>query len=114
LITPFFCHALDTVRPQTRECVQWIFRNILSARARWLLPWRSANRINRPNERFVSWLRILACRVILAFWHTAYMDFAMTPVTDDEDLEMFLMPAAPAFLEQEHRRQHAHEHAAAA
>jgi hypothetical protein len=25
----------------------------------------NANRINRPNERFVSWLRILACRVIL-------------------------------------------------
>jgi hypothetical protein len=39
-----------------------------------------------------------------------YMDLAMTPVTDDEDLEMFHTPSAPAFLAQEHRRQHAHEH----
>jgi hypothetical protein len=30
-----------------------------------------ASPINRPNERFVSWLRILACRVNLALWHTA-------------------------------------------
>jgi radical SAM superfamily enzyme YgiQ (UPF0313 family) len=47
-----------------------------------------------------------------------YMDLAMTPVTDDEDLEMFHTPSAPAFLEQEHRRQHANaearEHAAVA
>jgi hypothetical protein len=35
-------------------------------------------------------------------------------VTDDEDLEMFHTPSAPAFLEQEHRRAHAHEHAAVA
>src|SRR5205807_4207293 len=41
-----------------------------------------------------------------------YMDLAMTPVTDDEDLEMFHTPSAPAFIAQEHRRQHAHEHAA--
>jgi hypothetical protein len=39
-----------------------------------------------------------------------YMDLAMTPVTDDEDLEMFHTPSAPAFIAQEHRRQHAHEH----
>jgi hypothetical protein len=38
----------------------------------------------------------------------------MTPVTDDEDLEMFHTPSAPAFIEQEHRRQHAHEHEHAA
>lgn len=44
----------------------------------------------------------------------AFMDLAMTPVTADEDLEMFHTPSAPAFLEQEHRRQHAHEHAAVA
>ena len=36
-------------------------------------------------------------------------DLAMTPVTDDEDLEMFHTPSAPAFLAQEQRR-HAHEH----
>jgi len=44
----------------------------------------------------------------------AFMDLAMTPVTDDEDLEMFHTPSAPAFLEQEQRRLHAHEHAAVA
>jgi len=38
----------------------------------------------------------------------------MTPVTDDEDLEMFHTPSAAAFIAQEHRRQHAHEHAAVA
>jgi hypothetical protein len=38
-----------------------------------------------------------------------YMDLAMTPVTDDEDLEMFHTPSAPAFIAQEQRR-HAHEH----
>jgi len=45
-----------------------------------------------------------------------YMDVAMTPVTDDETetLEMFHTPSAPAFVAQEHRRQHAHEHAAVA
>ena len=43
-----------------------------------------------------------------------YMDLAMTPVTDDEDLEMFHTPSAPAFIAQEHRRQHAREHAAVA
>lgn len=32
-----------------------------------------------------------------------------TPVTDDEDLEMFHRPSAAAFLEQEQRRRHAHE-----
>ena len=44
-----------------------------------------------------------------------YMDLAMTPVTDHdvEDLEMFHTPSAPAFVAQEQRRQHAHEHAAA-
>ena len=36
---------------------------------------------------------------------------AMTPVTDEEDLEMFHTPSAPAFLEQEHRRQHANAEA---
>jgi hypothetical protein len=48
-----------------------------------------------------------------------YMDLAMTPVTDDEDLEMFHTPSAPAFIAQEQRRQqqaheHKHEHAAVA
>jgi hypothetical protein len=46
-----------------------------------------------------------------------YMDLAMTPVTDNEDLEMFHTPSAPAFIEQEHRRhahEHEHEHAAVA
>ena len=33
-----------------------------------------------------------------------YMDLAMTPVTDDEDLEMFHTPSAPAFIAQEQRR----------
>jgi hypothetical protein len=44
-----------------------------------------------------------------------YMDVALTPVTDHdvEDLEMFHTPSAPAFVAQEQRRQHAHEHAAA-
>jgi radical SAM superfamily enzyme YgiQ (UPF0313 family) len=44
-----------------------------------------------------------------------YMDVALTPVTDHDiqDLEMFHTPSAPAFLAQEQRRQHAHEHAAA-
>ncbi|HEY2614539.1 MAG TPA: hypothetical protein VGI42_02420, partial [Chthoniobacterales bacterium] len=44
-----------------------------------------------------------------------YMDVALTPVTehDVEDLEMFHTPSAPAFVAQEQRRQHAHEHAAA-
>jgi radical SAM superfamily enzyme YgiQ (UPF0313 family) len=44
-----------------------------------------------------------------------YMDVALTPVTDHDvdDLEMFHTPSAPAFVAQEHRRQHAHEHAAA-
>jgi radical SAM superfamily enzyme YgiQ (UPF0313 family) len=43
-----------------------------------------------------------------------YMDVALTPVTDHdtEDLEMFHTPSAPAFVAQEQRRQHAHEHAA--
>jgi hypothetical protein len=48
----------------------------------------------------------------------AYMDLAMTPATDDEDLEMFHTPSGPAFLEQEQRRlqanEHKHEHAAVA
>jgi hypothetical protein len=45
-----------------------------------------------------------------------YMDLAMTPVTDDETdtLEMFHTPSAPAFVAQEQRRAHAHEHAAVA
>jgi hypothetical protein len=44
-----------------------------------------------------------------------YMDVALTPVSehDTEDLEMFHTPSAPAFVAQEQRRQHAHEHAAA-
>jgi hypothetical protein len=44
-----------------------------------------------------------------------YMDVALTPVTDHdvEDLEIFHTPSAPAFVAQEQRRQHAHEHAAA-
>jgi hypothetical protein len=44
-----------------------------------------------------------------------YMDVALTPVTDHdvEDLEMFHTPSAPAFVAQEQRRQHAHEHAVA-
>jgi hypothetical protein len=44
-----------------------------------------------------------------------YMDVALTPVTDHdiEDLEMFHTPSAPAFVAQEQRRQHAHEHATA-
>jgi radical SAM superfamily enzyme YgiQ (UPF0313 family) len=43
-----------------------------------------------------------------------YMDLALTPVTDHDvdDLEMFHTPSAPAFVAQEQRRQHAHEHAA--
>ena len=51
-----------------------------------------------------------------------YMDVALTPVTehDVEDLEMFHTPSAPAFVEQEQRREatnaaareHAHSHAA--
>ena len=44
-----------------------------------------------------------------------YMDVALTPVTehDIEDLEIFHTHSAPAFVAQEQRRQHAHEHAAA-
>ncbi|PZR75773.1 MAG: radical SAM protein [Chthoniobacterales bacterium] len=44
-----------------------------------------------------------------------YTDVALTPVTDHdtEDLEMFHTPSAPAFVAQEQRRQHAHEHVAA-
>ena len=33
------------------------------------------------------------------------LDLAMTPVTNDENLEMLHAPSAPAFIEQEHRRQ---------
>jgi hypothetical protein len=45
-----------------------------------------------------------------------YMDLALTPVTDHDvdDLEMFHTPSAPAFVAQEQRRQHSHEHAAVA
>ena len=45
-----------------------------------------------------------------------YMDVALTPVSDHdvEDLELFHTPSAPAFVAQEQRRQHAHEHAAIA
>ncbi len=44
-----------------------------------------------------------------------YMDLALSPVTDHDvdDLEMFHTPSAPAFVAQEQRRQHVHEHAAA-
>jgi radical SAM superfamily enzyme YgiQ (UPF0313 family) len=62
------------------------------------------------------WLRRIYVRIKKDPKRFEYMDVALTPVTDHdiEDLEMFHTPSAPAFVAQEQRRQHAHEHAAVA
>jgi radical SAM superfamily enzyme YgiQ (UPF0313 family) len=59
------------------------------------------------------WLRRIYVRIKKDPKRFEYMDIALTPVTDHdvEDLEMFHTPSAPAFVAQEQRRQHAHEHA---